>query len=178
MDAAATFYTVTDANFFPGTVALLNSLRLMGHRETLVVLDNGLTQDQRRRLGRHASIVDAPADPLRSPLTLKPFPFLVGASGTMVIIDSDMIVSESLADTLALAAEGQICMYPDHRGDQSRWFAEWEQVFALSKPPRHQTYLNAGFAAFSILTNVFGVPSRWVGTGSPPLISISQPSHS
>ena len=71
MSAPATFYTVTDAEFFPGTVALLNSLRLVGHREPLVVLDNGLTPEQRDaarpgchgRGGSRGIGFDAPADP-------------------------------------------------------------------------------------------------------------------
>ncbi len=58
MSAGATFYTVTDAEFFPGTVALLNSLRLMGHREPLVVLDDGSATEQRERLDRVAAVVD------------------------------------------------------------------------------------------------------------------------
>jgi hypothetical protein len=150
MDNPATFYTVTDAGFFPGTVALLNSLRLAGHQETLVVLDNGLRRGQRERLEEHVVLVDAPSGTHKSPLSFKPFPYLVGASGTIAIIDSDMIVSASLAPTLVLAGQGKICMYPDHHGDQGRWFAEWEELFSLSCPPRRQTYLNTGFVAFSV----------------------------
>lgn len=150
MTSSATFYTVSDAAFFPGTVALLNSLRLTGNPEPLVVLDNGLTPRQRARLERHAQIVDLPASKAQNPLTLKPFPLLFGAPGTVALIDSDMIVSASLGSILARAGEGPICMFPDSLGDQGRWFAEWEELFSLSKPPRHQTYLNAGFVAFSI----------------------------
>lgn len=146
---AATFYTVTDSDFFPGTVALLNSLRLVGHNEPLVVLDNGLTASKRERLEGVASVVDLPSgSTLVAPPTLKPFPRFIGASGTIVLIDSDMIVTASLASTLALAEQGQICLYPDP--EDARWFAEWEELFSLSRQPRRQTYVNSGLVAFSV----------------------------
>ena len=108
MSAPATFYTVTDAEFFPGTVALLNSLRLVGHREPLVVLDNGLTPEQRKRLDRVATVVDVPeGSGSMPPPTLKPFPHLLDATGTVAIIDSDMIVCASLAPALSLATRRQ-----------------------------------------------------------------------
>jgi hypothetical protein len=152
MSPDATFYTVTDAEFFPGTVALLNSLRLVGHREPLVVLDNGLTAEQRGRLERVATVVDIPGGSgSMPPPTLKPFPHLFDATGTVAIIDSDMIVSASLAPALSLAGEGKICLYaaPDWPSDRARWFAEWHEVFALRAPLRREPYLNNGFVVFS-----------------------------
>ncbi len=152
MSAPATFYTVTDAEFFPGTVALLNSLRLVGHREPLVVLDNGLTPEQRERLDRVATVVDVPeGSGSMPPPTLKPFPHLLDATGTVAIIDSDMIVCASLAPALSLAREGKICLYaaPDWPSDRARWFPEWHELFALRAPLRRQPYLNNGFVVFS-----------------------------
>ena len=152
MSEVAAFYTVTDEGFFPGTVALLNSLRLVGHTEPLVVLDNGLTPAQRERLDQVATVVDVP-DGAGSmpPPTLKPFPHLFEARGTVAIIDSDMIVSASLAPALSLAAEGKICLYaaPDWPSDRDRWFPEWQELFALRAPLRRQPYLNNGFVVFS-----------------------------
>ena len=55
------FYCVTGRDFFPGAVALLNSLRLLGHEEPFYVCDCGLTPGQRARLDPHAVLVDAPA---------------------------------------------------------------------------------------------------------------------
>jgi hypothetical protein len=150
MSSEATFYTVTDAKFFPGTVALVNSLRLMGHDETLVVLDNGLTQEQRERLEPHASIVDVPAGAdSMAPTTLKPAPYFVRPHGTVVFIDSDIIVGAPLTPVLELAARGQICLYPDCPHQRTRWFAEWKELFGLRRTPRRQLYLNCGFVAFS-----------------------------
>ena len=42
-----TFYTITDERFFIGTVAMVNSLRLMGHEQRVVALDCGLSKRQR-----------------------------------------------------------------------------------------------------------------------------------
>jgi hypothetical protein len=151
IESGATFYTVTDAGFFPGTVGLINSLRLVGHEEPIVALDNGLTATQRARLEKVISVIDAPDDALlKSPLTLKPFPLLLGAKGTVVIIDSDIIVTSSVAPALALAAEGQICLYPDLPEEQDRWCPEWRELFSLTRPPRQQTYVNSGFVTFSV----------------------------
>ena len=36
-------YCVADSRYFPGAVGLVNSLRLVGHREPILVLDTGLT---------------------------------------------------------------------------------------------------------------------------------------
>ena len=152
MSHGATFYTVTDDEFFPGTVALLNSLRIVGHREPLVVLDNGLKAEQRERLDRVATVVDIPEglDSMPPP-TLKPFPHLLDTSGTVAIIDSDMIVCASLAPALSVASDGKICLYaaPDWPSDRARWFPEWHEFFALRAPLRREPYLNNGFVVFS-----------------------------
>ena len=47
-----TYFTVSTHRFFLGTVALLNSLRLTGNAGELVVLDAGLTPDERELLER------------------------------------------------------------------------------------------------------------------------------
>ena len=58
------FYAVTGRDFFPGAVALLNSLRLLGHDEPLLVVDCGMTARQRELLAEHATVLAAPS-PLR-----------------------------------------------------------------------------------------------------------------
>jgi hypothetical protein len=146
--AGAAFYTVSDARFFVGTVALLNSLRLTGHEQPLVVLDQGLELAQLERLGLHATVV-AFASEREHPVTAKPFPYLADGPPTVVVIDSDMIVTGPLGDVLAEAGEGRICLFPDHVSDRGRWFAEWKEIFELAGEPRRQTYLNSGFVALS-----------------------------
>ena len=85
------------------------------------------------------------------PPTLKPFPHLLDAGGTVAIIDSDMIVCASLAPALSLATEGKICLYaaPDWPSDRARWFPEWHELFPLRAPLRREPYLNNGFVVFS-----------------------------
>ena len=45
------FYCVADERYFLGAVGLVNSLRLLGHGEPIVLLDCGLTGEQRDLLG-------------------------------------------------------------------------------------------------------------------------------
>jgi hypothetical protein len=149
MAERATFYTIADARYFPGLVALLDSLRLNGHDEELVVLDQGLTPAQRKRLAAHATVVELPGERHSHPALLKPYPAEFSPSGTVVLIDSDMLVTQPLSGPLADAAEGRIAVFSDHESSASRWFAEWEQEFELAAPPRRQRYVNAGFVAFS-----------------------------
>jgi hypothetical protein len=145
----ARFYTISDARFFVGTVALFNSLRLMGHENELVVLDRGLTEAQRRVLHGHCTLVTIP-DNNADPYLVKPFPARVGASGVAVLLDSDMVVTSSLDSVLETAASGRICVFPDHPVDIGRWFAEWEALFDLAAPLRRGPYMNAGFTAVSV----------------------------
>ena len=58
----AAFYAVANSRYFLGAVGMLNSLRLLGHREPAYVLDCGLTPQQRELLAPHATLVPAPSD--------------------------------------------------------------------------------------------------------------------
>src|SRR5205809_546433 len=109
-DKDVTYYTITDRRFFVGTVALLNSLRLTDNEGELVVLDLGLTEDQRSRLRAHATLVPPPPG-LRRP-QFKSFPTMLDPSGVLVVIDSDMIVTRAFHDVTAEAARGRICVFP------------------------------------------------------------------
>jgi hypothetical protein len=146
---ATALYTVSDERYFVGTVALLNSLRLTGNQAELVVLDRGLTAEQAERLGEHARLVQVDAQVFHTPILYKPFPHLLQPEGIVVVIDSDIMITRSLEDIFRLADEGSICLFPNHPEARDRWFAEWEQIFSLSSPPRHQPHLNGGFLAFS-----------------------------
>ena len=148
----ATFYTVSDARFFVGTVCTVASLRLTGHDQEIVVLDLGLTADQRRRLERAATVVDPPAEHSGNRFVYKPFPFMLGASGTIVLIDSDMIVTRALEPLIEQAAAGRMVLFSDLPAMSPRWFGEWEELFGLSAPPRRagEEYMNAGFLAMSL----------------------------
>jgi hypothetical protein len=155
-----TYYTVSEARFFAGTAALLNSLRLTGNIGDIVVIDHGLTSGQRKRLMRHAQVVDASTEQVAHPLLLKPFAAALDPSGIVVLIDSDMIIVRSLEWVVERAAAGQICLFPDPRPTRERWFAEWADVLELGAPLRRQPYLNAGFVALSV-ERWPGLLSRW-----------------
>jgi hypothetical protein len=147
VDQSVTFYTVCDDKYFPGLVGLLNSLRLMGHDDPLVVGDCGLTAIQRKLLAPHCTLFELSRDLVKNPTYYKPFPFLLKPHGTVVFIDSDMIVTKNLSAAVTAAAEGKISAFPDP--EQDRWFAEWQEIFDLRSAPRHQTYVCAGFLVFS-----------------------------
>lgn len=146
----ATYYTVSDSRFFPGVVALLNSLRLTGNQGRLVVLDFGLRPDQRKRLEPHADVVDIPLDLSENPVLAKPFPHRLGASGVVVVIDSDVIVTRSFDDAIREADEGGIIIWPVTAGHRTRFFPGWEQAFGLESAPREQEYLSAGCVVASL----------------------------
>ena len=142
-----TYYTIATAPFFPGLVALLNSLRLSGNAGELVVLDRGLEAGQRARLEPHAQVVELPPDAATNPILLKAYPQAFDPSGVIVIVDSDMLVVAPLDAIARRAADGSICVFPDPIRD--RWFPEWAEALELRAPLRRQTYVNSGFVAFS-----------------------------
>ena len=142
-----TYYTVADRGFFPGAVALLNSLRLTGHLGELVILDAGLTDDQRARLEQHARLERPPRDTVEHRVLLKPFVHELHRDGVAVVIDCDIVVAGSLEPLLAQADEGKICACWDHPDAVDRIFPEWVDLFGLQAPPRPRTYVNAGFVA-------------------------------
>ncbi len=65
----------------------------------------------------------------------------------VVYVDADVIVTGSLDSVIDTARNGRICVYADVL--PTRWFADWEHIFGLGRPPRRQPYVNAGFLAFS-----------------------------
>jgi hypothetical protein len=140
-------YTIADRGFFPGVVALLNSLRLTGCQHPLYVLDCGFTEEQRHLLSGHCHLVQAPGLGAINPTQYKPFARLLRPSGVVVIIDSDIIVTRPLEPVLRLAQEGHICAFPDP--ESHRWFPEWQQILDLRAPLRREPYVNAGFVAWS-----------------------------
>jgi hypothetical protein len=154
-----TFFTVSDSGFFLGTVALLNSLRLTGHTQELVVLDCGYTEKQKTILAPYCRLIPFDRSRAVSPTCFKPFPHLADPSGVVVIIDSDMIVTRSLREILDVAGSGRVCAFAD--SSPGRWFQEWQGLFDLPGPPRHQTYVNSGFVALSVTHWPDLLPDWW-----------------
>jgi lipopolysaccharide biosynthesis glycosyltransferase len=144
-----TYYTVSDENYFLGTVALLNSLRLTGNAGELLVLDAGLSHSQRRSLAEHAIVFDPPIE-IVHPFLLTTYAHFCDLSGSLVVIDSDIIVTRSLDDILERAASGSICAYPDGPETRMRWFSEWHERLQLRSPLSRDACINAGLVAFDI----------------------------
>lgn len=148
-DDDVTFFTIGDDAFFPGVVGLVNSLRLVGHTQRIVIADCGFTEVQRELLRPHATLVPLSREDVKNPQQYKAFAYLMKPRGIVAIIDSDIVITHSIDGILASAREGKIAVFPDP--EDRRWFAQWQDIFALAGAPRRQTYVNSGLVVFSIL---------------------------
>jgi hypothetical protein len=169
----AAFYCVSSRPYFPGAVAVLNSLRMVGHREPLFVLDCGLDPVQRKLLTPHATLVAAPSGV--EPTLFKARAPLAHPAEVMVLLDADMIVTRPLSDLIEKAAEGRIVAFETGR---DRFFAEWGPLLGLG-PIRRQRYLSSGFLCMArgvgteVLRLVADLQARidpdvlWWGSGRP-----------
>ena len=135
------FYSVCDSRFFPGMVALLNSLRLIGHDEPIFLVDAGLTAEQRRLLSDHVTLIPAPQNaPVILLKQLGPMKYPASVS---VLLDADMIVTRRLTQLIAAARSGRIVGFVDEDTTKDRFFPEWSSLLGFG-PVRRQPYLNAG----------------------------------
>ncbi len=137
------FYCVADARYFPGLVAMVNSLRLQGHDEPIYVLDCGLTQSQRARLGVEAKIVERPDD--AAPWMQKTYAPLKHPARVMVLIDADMIATRPLTEPIRLAGADRIVAF---RNDHQLHFSEWGDLLDLG-PTRPGPYVSSGLVAIA-----------------------------
>jgi hypothetical protein len=145
-----TVFTLADERYAPGLVGLLNSLRLHGHDWPVVVLDGGMTLAQYAVLGDSVSFVRLPREVAERGYLAKSQLSTLEIDGVVLWIDSDVIVTQPLDELVGLAREGRICAFRDDwPAGFERRFAEWEALFGLAAPPRHQTYVSAGCFAFS-----------------------------
>jgi hypothetical protein len=151
-----TFYSVSDANYFVGTAGMVNSLRVTGHGGEIVILDCGLTDEQRGLLARECTVLpragretDGDPDSNDGPFRME-YKLLAPRSrpsDLTVMIDSDMIVTGRLDGLVDAAAAGRVAGYADPESD--RWFAEWQDIYGLPNEPRHDPYVCAGLVVFS-----------------------------
>jgi len=146
-DDDVTFFTIGDEAFFGGVAGLVNSLRRQGYTQRIVIADCGFTASQRHKLESHATLIPLSRADVKNPQQYKAFPYLLRPRGTVVIVDSDIIVTDSIDDMIGDARSGKIAVFPDP--EDQRWFAQWEEIFALAGTPRRQTYVNSGFVVFS-----------------------------
>lgn len=182
-DHELAYYTIANASFFLGTVALLNSLRRVGERAPLVVVDCGLTAAQRQRLSTAATVV--PRQGNLHPLLQKATGPLVRPAEIMVYIDADILVTRPLDHLVDEARAGQIVGFEDS-GNPGRFFDAWSSL-GLGEA-RRRTYVNGGFFALSLdtareflpvlceLQLAVDIASTHVGGGSPshPLYFLDQ----
>jgi hypothetical protein len=132
---------VCDSRFFPGMVALLNSLRLIGHDEPIFLVDAGLTAEQQRLLSDHVTLIPAPQNaPVILLKQLGPMKYPASVS---VLLDADMIVTRRLTQLIAVARSGRIVGFVDEGTTEDRFFPEWGSLLGFG-PVRRQPYLNAG----------------------------------
>ena len=120
---AAALYTVSDERFFIGAVGLVNSLRLMGHDEPIVLLDAGLTDRQRELLAPQAELVSGPGDVPGN--LLKGIAPQRRPADVQVLADADMIVTRPLGELIALDGHGEVLEFGT---GMDRFRPEWGEL--------------------------------------------------
>ncbi|MEX2556610.1 MAG: hypothetical protein WEB06_13410 [Actinomycetota bacterium] len=136
---ASAFYVVADSTYFLGLVALINSLRLVGHDEPIYVADCGLVDAHRRLLADHVTLVEAHG--LTAPHHAKTVAPLAYPTDVMVLLDADMIVTRPLTSLIDHARPGKIVAFVDRIGH--RFDERWSELLGLG-PLRRQPYVNTG----------------------------------
>ena len=136
-------YSICNDRFFLGLVALINSLRIHGHREPLVIVDCGLTEQQRDLLAADATLIPAP--PSVEPHLLKYVGPMQHPADVMLLIDADMIITRPLDPIVDDVRAGKVVAFADPLAD--RFFEAWRELLDLPSL-RRQPYVNAGFLAF------------------------------
>jgi hypothetical protein len=140
-DLACAFYCVSDHRHFPGAVALLNSLRLTGHDQPVLMVDAGLTDEQREMLADHVTLLPAAAG---VPAVYQaPFGPVAQPAGVAVLLDADIVVVRSLSPLIDQAHAGKVVGFINNPPVDDRFFPEWASLLGLG-PVRRQPYLNAG----------------------------------
>ena len=135
-------FTVCDARYFPGLVALRESLRCHVPDAHLTVYDIGLADEQRAWLAPHTRVVDGRDERPVVPTLAKPFAARLAPSGPILIIDADGLVVGDLTPWIDRVRAGRIVASVDWKAD--RWVSEWSECFALRAPLRREPYVGAG----------------------------------
>ncbi len=130
---------MADARHFIGAVGMLNSLRLVGHDDEVLLVDAGLQEHQRRRLAEHATV--RPIDTDTSTYLAKFAAAATPAADVRVAIDADILVLRPLRELIGLAESGKFVGFADPVAH--RHFPEWGPLLGL-RPPRRQPYVNTG----------------------------------
>lgn len=142
MVASGSLYCVADSRYFPGAVALVNSIRLVGHRERIVLLDCGLTAAQRRLLEPEVELVTRP--PGTPPWLLKTVAPLERPADVMVLLDVDLVVVRRLDEVVERAAEGRLVAFEN---PVQRFVPEWGDLLGLGQAHPRPYLSSAAVAA-------------------------------
>ena len=140
------YYTVTNAAHYPGAVALLDSLRLLGEKAPFFVVDCGLTDAQRAAISGHAGLVQ-PVKGVHPALQKATGP-LAHPAEIMVVLDADVIVNRTLAPLFADAAAGRIVAFEERI--ETRFCPEWSAL-GIGEPVR-RPYVSSGHFVLSAET--------------------------
>jgi hypothetical protein len=139
-DTNAAFYCVADNRYFLGAVAMINSLRIVGHTEPVFLLDCGMSERQRELLAPHVSLVSGKRD--APPWLLKTVAPLAHPAEVMALIDVDMIVTRPLTELIEQASRGGVVAF---RNDKERFVPEWGDILDLGTAQR-RPYISSGLA--------------------------------
>jgi hypothetical protein len=135
------FYAVADHRHFIGLVAMLNSLRLVGHTEPVFLVDAGLTASQRERLAEHVTLLAAPSG--MPPVYMAPLGPQARPAQVAVIVDADIIVLRPLTELVDSARQGRLVAFVNIPPNDDRFFPEWASALDLGEM-RRRPYVNAG----------------------------------
>ena len=124
----AAFYCMSSELYFLGAVGLVNSLRLVGHDEPIVLLDCGLSPEHRELIEPHVTVVDAPRD--APPYMLKSVAPRRHPADVRVLIDVDMVATRSLAPLIETAATTGAFAVKDRL---DRFVPEWGELLDLGE---------------------------------------------
>jgi len=135
------FYCVCDAKHYLGLVALINSLRLVGHLEPIYFVDAGLEPAQRESIAHEVSFIEPPDGvPL---IFLRPVGPMVCPADVAVMLDADIIVVRRLTELIEAARGGKAIAFVDNTPHDTRYFPEWQAALDVGEVHRHR-YYNAG----------------------------------
>jgi hypothetical protein len=134
------FYCVSSSAYFLGAVAMVNSLRLLGHTEPIYLLDAGLDRAQRRAIESEVRVVDPPGGLELEPFMAKAIAPLAAPAEVSVLIDVDMIATRRFDAVIERAREGR-AIAPAL--PMQRFFPEWGELRGLG-PARRGEYVTSG----------------------------------
>ena len=128
------FFCVCNARDFAALVALINSIREVGHTEPFYLTDCGLTDEQRRTLHGHVTFIEAPTG--LPPASMKCYGPLTIDPEAAVVLDADVILLKPLTDLI----DSKPVFFVDPLVD--RFNPQWERLGYGS--PRKAPHVNSG----------------------------------